>query len=173
MRHIRRGGEYLRVADPGWADPLDGSYAGRSGGRWNPPESFPVVYLCRGIRVAQANVFRLFRDQPYGPEDLDPASAPVLVATQVAEARYVDVVTARGCRAAGLPASYPLDSRGRAVALERCQRIGMTAWREGEPGIACRSAAPGAAGRDEELAWLQRRRRLRPGRVLEFERWFW
>jgi hypothetical protein len=173
MRHIRRGGEYLRVADPGWGDPLDGSYAGRSGGRWNPPGSFPVVYLCRGVRVARANVFSRLRDQPYGPEDLDPASGPVLVATHLPETRQVDVVTARGCRAAGLPASYPLDARGRTIAHERCQPIGMTAWREGEPGIACRSAAPGASRRDEELAWFGRRRRLRPRRVLEFERWFW
>lgn len=173
MRHIRRGGEYLRVADPGWSDPLDGSHAGRAGGRWNPPRSFPVVYLCRGVPVARANVLRLLRGQPYGPEDLDPESAPVLVATGVAEASYVDVVTSRGCRSAGLPGSYPVDGRGRAVPRERCQAIGLDAWHEGEPGIACRSAAPGASSRGEELAWFQRRRRLRAERVVDFEAWFW
>ena len=173
MRHIRRGGEYLRVADPDWADPLDGGHARESGGRWNPPGSFPVVYLCRGVRVARATLHRLFRDQPYGPEDLDPVSAPVLIATDVPEAGYVDVVTARGCRAAGLPATYPLDSRGRLIPHRRCQPIGETGWRQGEQGIACRSAALQAPARAEELAWFQRRRRLRVEQVLDFESWFW
>lgn len=173
MRHIRRGGEYLRVADPDWPDALDGSHARESGGRWNPPGSFAVVYLCRGVAVARANVYRLFRGLPYGPEDLDPAHAPVLIATDVPEASYVDVVTVRGCRAAGLPATYPLDSRGRPISHGRCRPIGESAWREGEPGIACRSAAPQAPARAEELAWFQRRRRLRSGRILDFESWFW
>ena len=56
MRHIRRGELYFRVADPNRRNPLDGSYAAKSGGRWNPPNSFPVVYLNRDIRVARANV---------------------------------------------------------------------------------------------------------------------
>ena len=34
---MRRGGDYLRVADPAWADPLDGRFSARRGGRWNPP----------------------------------------------------------------------------------------------------------------------------------------
>jgi RES domain-containing protein len=72
MRTVRRGGPYLRVADPAWADPLDGRFAADRGGRWNPPESFPVVYLCGSIEVARANVYRRLAGQPYGPEDLLP-----------------------------------------------------------------------------------------------------
>jgi len=49
MRTVERGGPYLRVADPGWEDPLDGSYAANRGGRWNPPESFAVVYLTSSV----------------------------------------------------------------------------------------------------------------------------
>ena len=44
------------------------------GGRWNPPESFPVVYLCRSVPVARANVYRKLEGQPYGPEDLRPGA---------------------------------------------------------------------------------------------------
>ncbi len=32
-----------RIADPAWENPLDPGFAGRRGGRWNPPDSFPVV----------------------------------------------------------------------------------------------------------------------------------
>ena len=77
----------MRVADPDWDDPLDGRYAGERGGRWNPPESFPVVYLCRSVPVARANVYRKLEGQPYGPEDLRRGTGPVLVRTTVPEDR--------------------------------------------------------------------------------------
>jgi hypothetical protein len=38
-------GTYLRVADPGWADPLDSSFAQRLGGRWNAPDAHATLYL--------------------------------------------------------------------------------------------------------------------------------
>ena len=54
---VRRGGEYNRLADPAWQDPLDTSFAKSMGGRWNAPGSFEVLYLNRDVRVArlQAN----------------------------------------------------------------------------------------------------------------------
>jgi hypothetical protein len=173
MRTIRRGGAYLRVADPRWEDPLDGPRAGERGARWNPPESFPVVYLCRSVAVARGNVYRLLAGQPYGPEDLDPEAAPVLVATRVREDLFVDALSDRGCRSLGLPASYPRDSRGRMLPHRRCQPIGAAAWEADEPGIAARSAAPGVSRDGEELAFFVRRRRLRMGRRRAFEEWFW
>ena len=39
------GHEWLRIADPGWRDPLDPTFAQRFGGRWNPPDSFPTLYF--------------------------------------------------------------------------------------------------------------------------------
>jgi RES domain-containing protein len=173
LRSIERGGRYLRVADPGWESPLDGIHAERSGGRWNPPGSFPVIYLCATLEIARANVLRKLEGQPFGPEDLDPRSAPVLVEAAVPSDRYVDAVTTRGCRSLGLPGTYPLDSRGRRIAWARCQPIGVRAWAEGRPGIACRSAAPAAPPGGEELAFFARRRRLRRGRTRSFEDWFW
>jgi hypothetical protein len=173
VRHLRRGGEYLRVADPDWEDPLDGGFAAIAGGRWNPPASFPVVYLCASVEVARANVHRKLSGQPYGPEDLNPATAPLLVATRVREDRFVDAVSDAGCRSLGLPKTFPRDSRGRTIGHERCQSIGQAAWDAGEPGIAARSAAPGAPPKGEELAFFSRRRRLRPTRGQRFDQWFW
>jgi RES domain-containing protein len=170
---VRRGA-YLRVADPGWRDPLDGRHARARGGRWNPPGSFPVVYLCATIGVARANLIRKLEGQPFGPEDLDPSTAPVLVATTIPRARYVDIVTSRGCASVGLPVTYPKDERGRRIAHRRCQPIGQAAWDVGAPGIACRSAAGEAPPGGEELAWFQRdRRRLRSRRTRRFDDWFW
>ena len=170
MRSIRRGGPYLRVAEPGWADPLDGGFAAQRGGRWNPPESFAVVYLCRSVEVARANVYRKLAGQPYGPEDLQSGSGPVLVRTAVPEDRYLNVITDAGCRDAGLPATYPLDSRRRIVPWRRCQPIGLRTWEAGLPGVAARSAATGGGG--EELAYFGQRK-LRRRAVRSFEDWFW
>jgi RES domain len=170
VRTIRRGGPYLRVAEPGWADPLDGGFAAQRGGRWNPPESFAVVSLCRSLEVARANVYRKLAGQPYGPEDLQPGSGPVLVRTTVPEDRYLNVTTDAGCRDAGLPTTYPLDSRRRIVPWRRCQPIGLRTWEAGVPGVAARSAATGGGG--EELAYFGRRK-LRRGAVRSFEDWFW
>jgi hypothetical protein len=172
VRTIRRGGPYLRVADPGWQDPLDGRYAGERGGRWNPPESFPVVYLCGDEAVARANVHRLLRDQPYGPEDLRPETAPVLVAARVPDDRYMNAVTDAGCESAGLPAGYPRDGRGRIVPRSRCQPVGLEAHERGLPGIAARSAATPRRAGGEELAFFGPRR-LRRGKTSRFEDWFW
>ena len=173
MRHVRRRGRYLRVADPHWIDPLDGRYAAQHGGRWNAPGRFPVVYLTRGLPGARAYVRKKFEGRPYGPELLAPTDAPVLVETDLPDDRYVDVVSAAGCQAVGLPKTYPLDVVGEPLPWSRCQPIGQRAWDAGELGIACRSALGRAAG--EELAWFQRegRARLPMRRRLPFEEWYW
>ncbi len=172
MRTVRRGGTYYRVADPHWEDPLDGRPAALRGGRWNPPESFPVVYLCRTVAVARANVARLLRGHPYGPEDLRPEAGPVLVTAAAREDRYLNVVTDAGCAAVGLPRTYPRDGRGRTISHRRCQPIGLEAHERGLPGIAARSAAPTAPAGGEELAFFGRRGLRRRG-LASFERWFW
>jgi len=157
------------VADPAWDDPLDGRFAAQRGGRWNPPESFSVVYLCRSIEVARANVHRKLAGQPYGPEDLRAGSAPVLVRTRAPEGRYLNAITDAGLRDLGLPKSYPLDSRRGLVPWRRCQPIGLHAQEAGLPGVAARSAA---AVDGEELAYFGPRK-LRRGVVRPFEEWFW
>ena len=144
MHFIRRGGTYCRVADPAWQNPLDSSYALRSGGRWNSPGSFPVVYLNRDLRMARANVARKFRGLPYGPELLRSEEAPILIEASVPDSEYVDILTDGGCADVGLPVTYPKRPDGSEVNWTECQAIGQEAWTRGCQGIACRSAAPGA-----------------------------
>lgn len=156
MKHVRRGGRYLRVSDPAWSDPLDGRFSEATGRRWGSARSFPVVYLCADEHVARANVDHLYEALPYGPEDVDPDTGPGLAATDVPPAEYVDVVTGAGCKRVGLPPTYPLDASGTPVPWEPCRPVGQAAWDAGEPGIACRSAAPRAPRGGEELAYFDR-----------------
>jgi RES domain len=174
FRHVVRGGSYLRVADPAWRSPLTPTFAAERGGRWNPPGSFPTVYLCATRSVARANVLRRFADQPYGVLDLQPHRRPVLIETDVPERRGADVVTDAGCRAAGLPATYPFDGRGRRIGWERTRPVGTAAWEQDEPSIACRSAALPRGERGEELAWFVRSRedRLLVAARRPFDDWF-
>jgi hypothetical protein len=164
----------MRVADPAWRRPLDPGFAAARGGRWNPPDSFPVVYLCTTRDVARANVLRRFAGLPYGLIDVLPERRPVLIETDVPDRRAVDVTTDAGCRAAGLPFTYPVDGRGRVVGWERTQPIGTAAWEQGEPSIAARSAAVTKNERGEELAWLVRtaEERLRVAVRRRFDDWF-
>lgn len=171
MRHLRRSGIYMRVADPGWEKPLDAEHSRRLGGRWNPPESFGVIYLNASLEVARAQVRRKLEPRGIRPEDLRRERGPLLVHTEVPEDSYVDAITDLGLNSLGLPASYPLNSKGEEVSHAVCQPIGQEAWEGKEPGIACRSAAaqpsPG-----EELAYF-------PGNALTVTRrqpwteWFW
>jgi hypothetical protein len=174
FRHVTRGGPYVRVADPAWRRPLDPRFAAERGSRWNPPGSFPVVYLCASREVARAIVLDRFDRLPYGVLDLRPERQPVLVETDVPIRRVVDVVTDSGCRAASLPKTYPLDGRGKRIGWSRTQPVGRTAHQQGEDGIACRSAAPRRPARGEELAWFIRRGadRLRTAGRRSFGEWF-
>ena len=170
--HTARSGTYFRVADPDWEDPLDGLAGAAVGGRWNSPGSFPVVYLNESVNLARLFVAYRLRRQPYGPEDLDPETAPSLAHADMPEASYVDIVTDDGCQRAGLPVTYPFDQRGKVVTHAACWPIGDRAWLQSEPGIACRSATTGAAASDEELAWFQRASQLTLSNLQPFSEWF-
>ncbi len=172
MRRVRRGGPYFRIADPAWADPLDATYSMVRGGRWNPPGTFPVLYLNRDLPTSRANLTRKFAGRPYGPEMLDPAQAPVLIETAVGSRNFVDAVTDDGCVDLGLP-TYPLDEGGGEVGWNRCHPIGLDAWRAGDAGMACRSAATHDRS-GEELAAFRRSgdRALRVVRRFGFAEWF-
>lgn len=173
FRFLGRGGTHYRVADPDWEDPLDGSYAQASGGRWNAPGSFPIVYLNATVEVARANVLRRFAGQPFGVLDLRDDRRPVLIEADVPEDEYVDVVTQEGCTAAGLPSTYPRDMTGGILQWDACRPIGQSAWDQGLPGIAaCSAALPDDVGA-EELAWFQREgSSLSAGNRRSFDEWF-
>ena len=175
IERLADGHTWLRVADPGWADPLDASFAARHGGRWNPPESFPTLYLNEDLATARANLAGFIASWPYEPEDLREDAAPVLVRATLPRAQEVaEVVTLEGLQAAGLPVSYPLDEEGSVVGHERCQPVGAQAKAAGLRGVRCRSART-LDGTGRELAWFPAtaRSRARLVETVAFSSWFW
>jgi hypothetical protein len=157
VRHVRRGGEYLRVADRSWREPLSGEHARIRGGRWNSPGAFGVVYLNASIEVARAQVRHRLERRGIRPEDILVDEGPVLVHTTVSEGDYVNAITDAGLRALRLPVTYPLDPQGRVIPHSACQPIGQRAWDARERAIACRSAAASAPASGQELAYFGRR----------------
>lgn len=168
---MRRGGEYLRVANLAWADPFDTTFSRRAGGRWNSPGSFGVLYLNRDARTASANARRFLAEQGgFSLWDLRPERRPVAVRCTVSPRLLVNAVTAAGLGAIGLPPGYPWR-----VGWDRCQPVGVRLHQEGEKGIAARSAAECAeSGKwvGEEGVLFEPVREVRRGRVLQFEQWF-
>jgi RES domain len=172
VRHVSRGGPYVRVADPEWHDPMSADHSRRRGGRWNAPGSFGVVYLNASVELARAQVRHRLEPRGIRPEDLDPDIGPVLVHTRVPDDQYVDAISDDGLAELGLPRTYPVDRRGIPIPHAVCQPIGQAAWEAGERGIACRSAARSAPTDAEELAFFARRR-LRAQRAEAFADWYW
>ena len=148
---LPRGHVWLRLTQPHYDDPFDMSYAQRQGGRWNPPESWPTLYLNEDMFSVHAQMRHLFSGRGIDPEDLDD-NAPVMLAaaTLPQRQRVADVLSAAGVEAVGLPATYPLDTNGELVGHARTQPIGTDVHRAGLRGIWCRSAA----GVGHELAWF-------------------
>ncbi len=169
------GHSWWRIAPSDWDDPLDASFAGQRGGRWNPPGSFPTLYLNEDRVTARVNMQLFAARWPYEPEDLRADAAPVLVEALLPRAqRVADAHTPAGVSRLGLPPTYPVDARGETVAHDVCQTIGSRVHERGLRGVRCRSAqAPLGAGR--ELAWFPAtaRSRARRGATLTFTEWFW
>ena len=169
------GHVWWRVADPAWFDPLDPDFARQRGGRWNPPGSFPALYLNEDMVTARLNLRAFIADWPYEPEDLREDTGPVLVGCTLPRRQVVcDVHTRAGVRAAGLPATYPLDRAGTLVPHDRCQSIGARAKALGLRGVRTRSAqSRDGAGR--ELAWFPASARSVAPRIktLAFPVWLW
>ena len=177
MEVIDRDGEYYRVADPAWGDPLDGSYSMRLGGRWNAAGSFPVTYLNADLGTARANARHFLteklRGQPFVAEDLERSELPVLISLDVPDRRYLDVVERDAIVLNGLPPTYPADGMGNVVPWDVCQPVGQRAWDDAHPGIACRSAAAHAPSDGEELAWFDRQEvELQLKQTQSFEEWY-
>lgn len=169
------GHTWLRIADPRWSDPLDPGSAARRGGRWNPPDSFPALYLNEDVVTARMNLRRFAREWPYAPEDLRSDTAPVLVSARLPRLqRVADVHSAFGVGSVGLPHTYPLDGAGRLIPHEVCQPIGADVHDRALRGVRCRSA-PSPLGAGRELAWFPATNRSRARRLATapFETWFY
>lgn len=172
-RRLPNTKHWYRVADEKWDDPLDPSFAQRYGGRWNPPNSFPTLYLNEDIATARAQIYRMLEGWPVHPEDLDP---PYILVTATLPSRQVvaDAVTDVGLEAMELPSTYPIDTNGSIIPHEICQRIGAEAKDQNMRGVHARSAAtPTSTGR--ELAWFPARTSSRAtpvGDAIPFSSWW-
>ncbi|MEA3511471.1 MAG: RES family NAD+ phosphorylase [Actinomycetota bacterium] len=156
------GRHWLRVADTGWDDPLDPSYAQRHGGRWNPPGSFPTLYLNEDLHTARAQIIHMLEGFPVDPEDLD---APyVLVTVSLPRSQITaDAVTDAGLGRLGLPSTYPMFDDG-LVSHNKCRPIGAAVKLAGLRGVHARSAAT-LDGAGRELAWFPARASSKARRV--------
>jgi len=172
VERLRDGHRWLRVADEHWDDPLDPTFAQVHGGRWNPPHSFPVLYLNEDIDTARAQIRHLLAGQPVGPEDLDPPY--VLVTATLPRSQLVaDAVTDEGLIELGVPVTYPVEN-GMPVPWKRCRPVGVEVHDAGLRGVHCRSAAT-SDGSGRELAWFPARpaSRARPvGDPVPFREWW-
>ncbi len=142
---------WLRITRPNSADPFDPTFAQRRGGRWNPPRSWPSLYLNEDLVTVHAQVRYLFAGRGVEPADLDD-DAPIRLAaaTLPLRQRVADVITSEGVADVGLAPTYPLDDSGRVVPNSVTQPIGIGAHRAGLRGVWCRSAG----GVGHELAWF-------------------
>jgi hypothetical protein len=136
VKTIARSGRYYRVCDPDWPSCMEATYAARFGGRWNPPDSYPTLYLNRDIETARANARRTYEGEAFGLFDLNPVARPHLQIVELEPCKPVDAVTEKGLLALGLPADFPTNTP-----REICQPIGKQCHDAGAPGIAARSAA--------------------------------
>lgn len=152
-------GEAFRHLSPRY-DPLSGEGARIGGGRFNPPGSFPVLYLCRSRACAVAELRRLGDRQRIGLEGLLPRC---LYRFEVVLERVL-VLTDEPTRqqaGLGLDAITGPD-------WSECQNLGVVAHALAIQAIEC----PSATGVDEVLAvFLQNLGvgRLDPGLAEEWD----
>ena len=144
---------WLRVASAEWRDALDPTYAQRAGGRWNPPQAYPTLYLNGDLTTARSQLERMLEGYPVGLDDLDEEAFVLVAARLPRRQRCADAVSAAGLKALGLTSTYPLDAKGKPVTHSKCQSIGVTVRDRGLRGVWCRSAAT-SDGRGRELAWF-------------------
>lgn len=125
-------GDVLRSVSPGWS-PLSGDGARVNGGRWNPPNSFPVVYTALDAGTAAMEIRRTARRFGVPETSLLPR---YLVTIRVSLTQVLDLTDLRVLGAAGLTPAVLTDDD-----LRICQAVGDAAHYIGFEGILAASAA--------------------------------
>jgi RES domain-containing protein len=149
------GRTWWRVADLAWDDPVDPTWADRTGGRWNTPGDGPTLYLNADTATARAQVGRMLQGTAIDPEDLRDDAPFVLVPVGLpARQRVADATTDVGLQALGLPRTYPRRARGGEVPWSECRRAARAVRAAHLRGVLSRSAA---ADHGQELAWFPAR----------------
>lgn len=119
---------------------MSGEGARLAGGRFNPPESFPVLYLCTSRACAVAEFRRFANRHPIGPEGFLPR---VLVEYHVALASVLDLSDAQTLGHLDVQAAHLIDD-DRVLT----QQIGELTHQFGYQGL----RSPSATGVDLVLA---------------------
>lgn len=132
-------GEGWRHLSPRY-DPLSGEGARLNGGRFNPPGSFPVLYLCRTRPCVVAELRHLGERQAIGLKGLLPR---VLYRYEVELTRILDMTIHAVRKATGVGPDVLAGPDWTA-----CQEIGATAHALGAQAI----LSPSATGVDNVLA---------------------
>lgn len=145
------GHVWLRLTRPHYRDPFDPTFAATTGGRWNPPDSWPTLYLNADLLTVHAQVRHMFVGRGIEPDDLDD-NAPIRLAacTLPGRQRVADALSEDGLAELGLPTTYPVGDDGHIVDHAVTQTIGVDAHDEHLRGVWCRSAT--RVG--QELAWF-------------------
>lgn len=128
---------------------LSGEGARAHGGRWNPPDSFPVLYTSPSPAVVRAEIVRAAKRKGFAPEDLLPRR---LVSYRVDLQRVVDLTSEVNRHRVGFSLVVITDDD-----IRICQAIGEAAHYMGFEGI----AAPSAAAEGDSLSIFLNR--LLPG----------
>lgn len=123
-------------------NPLSGEGARRKGGRFNPPDSFSVLYLCSTRACAAAEFTRAGSRLVIGPEGLLPRH---LYRYEVRLDQVIDLTRNENLAQLGVSQS---DLIGEDLSIT--QSIGVGAYSLGVQAI----RSPSAAGRDHVLALL-------------------
>jgi RES domain-containing protein len=132
-------GKAFRHQPPAY-DPLSGRGARIRGGRWNPPESFAVLYLGLDRQTVMDEFRRLARRQRREPEDFLPRA---FYRYDLRLANVLDLREADALEAVGLSVADVRSDR-----LDACQRVGRAAHEAEREGV----LAPSAAGDGTVLA---------------------
>lgn len=120
--------------------PLSGEGARITGGRWNPPGSFAVLYLGADPSTVVAEFHRLARRQGVDPTSFLPRT---FFRYDVALHRLLDVRDNRSQAELGLNQAALVSDD-----LTRCQAVGEAAFAAGREGV----LAPSAAGSGDVIA---------------------
>lgn len=138
--HVAYAGETFRHMAKRWDDPLSGDGARIRGGRFNPPDSFPVLYLCTTRPCTVAELRQLGRRQPIGVEGLLPR---VLYRYQTSLDLVLDLTSDATLEHLGVSRQQVIGSD-----LTIPRQIGESAHAAGSQAI----RAPSATGVDQVIA---------------------
>lgn len=133
-------GEAFRHMAARWGDPLSGEGARIRGGRFNPPDSYPVLYLCTTRPCAVAELHQLGQRQMIGVEGLIPR---VLCRYEMSLDEVLDLTSSATLGHIGITAQQVT---GADLAIPR--QIGESAHATGIQAI----KAPSATGVDTVIA---------------------